>query len=93
MSRKIANIIKDKLNCDILELNPVVDYSTDYQKVVDEEQSQEGSNHMPEIKDINVNLDNYDTIIIGTVLGKTLGLVILQWKYLEKIQKMNGVNQ
>ncbi len=65
-TRKIANIIKDKLNCDILELNPVVDYSTDYQKVVDEEQSLEGSNHMPEIKDINVNLDNYDTIIIGT---------------------------
>ena len=46
MSRKIANIIKDKLNCDILELNPVVDYNTDYQKVVDEEQSQEGSNHI-----------------------------------------------
>ena len=29
-TRKIANMIKDKLNCDILELKPVEPYSTDY---------------------------------------------------------------
>ena len=65
-TRKIANMIKDRLNCDILELKPVIPYSDDYQKVVDEEQSLEGSNHKPQIEDINLNLDDYDTIILGT---------------------------
>lgn len=65
-TRKIANMIKDKLNCDILELKPVEPYNTDYQKVVDEEQNLEGSNHLREYQDINVNLNDYDTIILGT---------------------------
>lgn len=65
-TRKIANMIKDKLNCDILELKPVEPYSSDYQKVVDEEQNLEGSNHLREYQDINVNLNDYDTIILGT---------------------------
>lgn len=65
-TRKIANLIKDKLPCDILKLKPVIAYNTDYQTVVDEEQKMEGANHMPEIKDINVDLSLYETIIIGT---------------------------
>ena len=65
-TKKIANIIKDKLNCDIVELIPKEPYSKDYQTVVDEEQRLEGSNHLREYKDINVNLDDYDTIIVGT---------------------------
>lgn len=65
-TRKIANIIKDKLNCDILELEPVIPYSTDYQTVVDEEQRMEGMNHKPEIKEFNVDLSKYDKIILGT---------------------------
>lgn len=65
-TKKIANLIKDKLNCDILELIPKVPYSKDYQTVVDEEQKKEGSEHLREYQDININLDDYDTIIIGT---------------------------
>lgn len=65
-TKKIANLIKDKLNCDILELIPKVPYSNDYQAVVDEEQSKEGENHLRDYIDININLDEYDTIIIGT---------------------------
>lgn len=65
-TKKIANIIKDKLNCDIVELIPKVPYSKDYQTVVDEEQRKEGSEHLREYQDINVNLDDYNTIIIGT---------------------------
>lgn len=65
-TRKIANLIKEKLTCDILELKPVTSYSTDYQTVVDEEQRLEGSNHMPEIQDINIDLESYDTVVIGT---------------------------
>ena len=65
-TRKIAEKIKKDLDCDILEIKPKIPYSTDYQTVVDEEQRMEGSNHTPEINKINVNLDNYDTIILGT---------------------------
>ena len=65
-TRKIANKIKENLNCDILELTTVIPYSNDYQKVVDEEQNKEGSNHTPEINKINIDLDKYDTIILGT---------------------------
>ena len=65
-TKMIAGMIKDKLNCDILEIETVIPYSTDYQKVVDEEQNNEGSKVLPEIKDINIDLNIYDEIIIGT---------------------------
>lgn len=65
-TKMIAGMIKDKLNCDILEIETVKPYSTDYQTVVDEEQNNEGSKILPEIKDINIDLNNYDDIIIGT---------------------------
>ena len=62
----IANKIKDKLDCDILKIETKVPYSTDYDKVVNDEQNSEASNHLPEIKEININLNQYDTIILGT---------------------------
>lgn len=62
----IAEYIKKKLNCDILELEPVVPYSTDYQQVVDEEQNNSSSNETPELKKINVDLSKYDEIILGS---------------------------
>lgn len=65
-TRIIANKIKEKLNCDILEIKTVIPYSEDYQSVVDDEQNSEASNHLPEIQDINIDLDKYDEIILGT---------------------------
>lgn len=65
-TRKIAEKVKEELGCDILELKPVKPYSTDYQTVVDEEQNNESSKKTPEIQDINIDLNNYDEIIIGT---------------------------
>ena len=65
-TRTIANKIKEKLNCDILEIKTVIPYSEDYQSVVDDEQNSEASNYLPEIQDINIDLDKYDEIILGT---------------------------
>ena len=65
-TRALAEEIKEKLNCDILELKRVVPYSSDYNAVVNDEQNSENSNIIPEIEDININLDNYDTIILAT---------------------------
>lgn len=65
-TRTIANKIKDKFNCDILEIKTKIPYSDDYQTVVDDEQNSEASNHLPEIEDINIDLSKYDEIILGT---------------------------
>ena len=62
----IVDKIKEKLDCDILKIETVEPYSTDYDTVVNDEQNSERSNFLPEIKDININLDNYDEIILGT---------------------------
>ena len=65
-TRKIAEWIKEKLNCDILELNPVIPYSDDYQKVVDDEQNNDSTGKLVEIEKITCDLTKYDKIIIGT---------------------------
>ena len=64
-TKYIAEIIKQNINCDVIRLEPVIPYSNDYNKVVNDEQNQESSDKIPEIKDINIDLDLYDTIIIG----------------------------
>lgn len=65
-TKMIANKIKEKLNCDILEIKTVIPYSEDYQSVVDDEQNSEASNHLPEIQDIHIDLSKYTEIILGT---------------------------
>ncbi len=65
-TKKIAEEVKNKLNCDILELEPENAFSDDYDEVVEEYQNNSIDNKEVPIKDINVNLDEYDKIIIGT---------------------------
>lgn len=65
-TREIANKIKEKLNCDILELEPVIPYSKDYNRVVEEEQNNSSNNKTIPIKDLEVDLSNYDEIILGS---------------------------
>ena len=62
----IADMIKDKLNCDILEIKTVIPYSEDYDTVVNDEQNSEASNHLPEIQNIDIDLSQYEEIILGT---------------------------
>lgn len=65
-TRMIAEKIKDKTYCDILELKPVEPYSDDYDSVVNDEHNSEKSNYIPQIQEIDVDLSNYDEIILGT---------------------------
>ena len=65
-TKMIAESIQKKLGCDILEIKPSKPYSSDYQTVVDEEQNNESAKKTPEIEKINVDLNNYDEIIIGS---------------------------
>lgn len=65
-TKQITEKIKDKLNCDILELTPTIPFSKDYQTVVDEYQNNESEKQTVEINDINIDLSKYDKIILGT---------------------------
>ena len=65
-TRMISEKLKKALECDVLEIQPKISYSTDYQTVVDETEDNKISKKTPEIKDININLDEYDTVILGT---------------------------
>lgn len=65
-TRVIANMIKDKLGCDILELTPKIPFSSNYDEVVSEYQSNSVDNKEVLINDITIDLNSYDEIIIGT---------------------------
>ena len=65
-TKMIAEKIKDELNCDILKITPKVPYSDDYGTVVDETEDNLQSKKTPEIENININLEDYDKIILGT---------------------------
>ena len=65
-TKSIVDIIKEKVNADVFEIKPKTPYSTNYDVVVDLGQEEVNSNTLREIEDININLDNYDTIILAT---------------------------
>ncbi len=65
-TKMIVESIKNKFKCDILEIKPIKPYSEDYDLVVSEEQNNSSSEKMPEIEKIDVDLKQYDKIIVGT---------------------------
>ena len=65
-TRMIAERVKKELNADILEIKPKVAYSPDYQTVVDATENNLETKETPEIEVINIDLNNYDKIVIGT---------------------------
>ena len=65
-TKMIAERIKEKLKCDILEIKPIKEYSKNYDTVVNEEQNNSSSNKTPEIEKVDIDLNKYDEIIIGT---------------------------
>ena len=65
-TKMIAKKISTALGCDTLKIKTVKPYSADYNTVVNEEEGLAKSDKTPEIEKINVNLADYDTVIIGT---------------------------
>lgn len=65
-TKMIAKRIEEKLGCDILEIKPIIPYSTNYQTVVNKEQNNDSSNKTPQIEKIDKDLKKYDEIIIGS---------------------------
>lgn len=64
-SKKVAKYVKNKLDADILELEPAIPFSDDYDQVVDEWQNNDIKRDV-EIKPINVDLSNYSKIVLIT---------------------------
>ena len=60
-------MIKEKVNADVFDIISKTPYSTNYDVVVDLGQEEVNNNTLREIEDININLDNYDTIILATL--------------------------
>ena len=64
-SKKVAEYVKNKLNADILELEPSVPFSNDYDEVVAEWQNNDVKRDV-EIKPIHVDLSKYHKIVLIT---------------------------
>ena len=64
-SKKVAQYVQNKLNADILELEPVIPFSSDYDEVVSEWQNNDIKRDV-DIKPIDKDLSQYDNIVLIT---------------------------
>ena len=62
----VAHYLSRKFDCKEVELIPIEAYSTDYDKVVREEQNNDSSNSLRKYQKIKEDLSKYDEIIIGS---------------------------
>lgn len=65
-TRKIAEMIRQEIGGDIAQIETVIPYSGDYNKVVNQGQDEVNRGYMPEIKPLAVNFEDYDTVVLGT---------------------------
>ena len=65
-TRKIAEMIGLTNGADLAEIQTVSDYGDDYNAVMAKARDEINSGYIPELKPLSVNLDDYDTVIIGT---------------------------
>ena len=65
-TKRIAEFIHNKTGYDVVLIKPVVPYTSDYQKLVDEEEEKMHQEEVVEIEPIHIDFDNYDTVILGT---------------------------
>ena len=65
-TKKIVNILKDKLDVDTIRLETVKPYRGSYDDVVEQGKKETDSGYMPEIKEIGIDLNDYDEILLGS---------------------------
>ena len=61
----LANFIHNYVGGDIIALEPTVAYPEDYNDLLDVAQEEQQSDARPEFNDLNIDIDDYDTIFIG----------------------------
>ena len=65
-TRRIAEKIKRTLHADMAEIRTVFPYTGSYDDVVDQGQQEVNSGFRPEICPLEIDLSQYDTVILGT---------------------------
>ena len=65
-SRTVANHIHDLIGGDIVEVEMVVPYPDTYEEVTQIAPGELESDYRPELKTKVENMDEYDTLIVGT---------------------------
>ena len=65
-TKRIAEMIQSKIGGDVARIETVNPYEGDYNSVVEQGKKEVDSGFAPEIKPMNINMSDYDTIVIGT---------------------------
>ena len=65
-TKKIAEMIKDKIGAEIIQIDTVTPYSENYDEVVALAKKETKAGFKPPIQTMDSLLDEYDTIILGT---------------------------
>jgi len=65
-TRRVAEKIGKSIGADLVEVKTVQPYTGSYNDVVDQGQREVNSGFLPEIQPMDVDLSQYDTIILGT---------------------------
>lgn len=65
-TKSIVDIIQKKIDADVLRIETVVPYGSNYNQVVNQGQDEVNRGYCPKLKPVDINLAQYDTIILGT---------------------------
>ena len=64
-TQKLAKLISDRVGGDFVRIETVQEYPTKYSELADFAKKEKDNNIKPELKELNINLEDYDTIFIG----------------------------
>ena len=65
-TRQIAALLQKQLGAETLELQTVVPYTGSYESVVDQGQDEVSRGYLPELRPLEKDPADYDTILLGT---------------------------
>lgn len=65
-TRRIAEMIQKKIGGDIAEIKTVKPYEGSYNAIVDQGQDEIRRGYSPAIEPLKIDLNDYDTVVIGT---------------------------
>ena len=64
-TQKLAKLISDKVGGDFVRIETEKVYPEDYDELVDDAKKEKDNNDRPKLKELNINLENYDIIFVG----------------------------
>lgn len=64
-TQSLAKEISDQVGGDFRRIEPTTPYPTEYQPLHDIVERELDNNELPKFKDLDINIDDYDTIFIG----------------------------